>query len=304
MAANKKQLLHPLLRGVLICFFIAIFHLSASAQSGDSVVSTVNKKRFRTLVIGSGVGYTATMIGLNELWYKDSDRQSFRFFNDNAEWKQVDKIGHFFSGFYFSYGASSALRWCGMTPRKSDLAGAVTGFLVMVPIEIFDGYSDAYGASTGDLIANAAGPAFFLAQQSFWKEIRIHPKFSFQSTDYAAQRPEVLGDNWLSEIFKDYNGQTYWLSVDVDKFMKFPRWLNVAVGYGAEGMLYARDRQNAEIGLRSYRQYYLALDIDLTAVKTRSKALKTLIFLANMIRLPAPGLEFSSRGVRFQALQF
>ena len=32
----------------------------------------------------------------------------FDFFNDNGEWKQVDKIGHFYSTYYFSYGTSRA----------------------------------------------------------------------------------------------------------------------------------------------------------------------------------------------------
>jgi hypothetical protein len=115
----------------------------------------------------------------------------------------------------------------------------------------------------------------------------------------------VLGDGLTSEILKDYNGQTYWLSVDMDKFIRFPKWLNLAAGYGAQGMIYARDRQNIEAGYRDpYRQYYLSLDFDLSAIKTRSKVVKTLIFVANMIKIPAPAIEFSSRGTRFHALHF
>ena len=53
--------------------------------------------------------------------------------------------------------------------------------------------------------------------------IRIYPKFSFHRTDYAPLRPDVLGDGLAEEIFKDYNGQTYWLSFDMDKFIKFPK---------------------------------------------------------------------------------
>lgn len=271
-------------------------------QGNDSL--QVNKKRLNTFIIGSSVAYGATLVGLNELWYKDSPKQPFHFFNDNGEWKQVDKLGHFYSAFYFSYGTSKALRWSNVPPKKSDLIGAITGFAILVPIEIFDGFSEAYGASPGDLVADAAGATFFLGQSLLWKEIRIYPKFSFHRTDYAALRPEVLGDGF-SEMFKDYNGQTYWLSADLDKFMRFPRWLNLAVGYGAEGMVYARDEQNIEAGYPpAYRQYYLSIDFDLTAIKTRSKALKTLIFFANMIKLPAPTLEFSEKGTKFHPFFF
>jgi hypothetical protein len=167
-----------------------------------------------------------------------------------------------------------------------------------------DGFSDAYGASSGDLLADAAGAAFYLGQKHLWSEVRIMPKFSFNRSGYAKYRPNVLGDG-LSEVLKDYNGQTYWFSIDLDKFANFPKWLNLAVGYGANGMIYARDNQNLEHGFATpYRQYYFALDLDLTAIKTRSKVLKTMIFLANMIRIPAPALEFSRHGTSFHTFAF
>jgi hypothetical protein len=117
-------------------------------------------------------------------------------------------------------------------------------------------------------------------------------------------RPELLGDNLISEMLKDYNGQTQWLSVDVDKFTPFPKWLNVAIGYGANQMIYARDRQNHAINYYPYRQYYVAVDFDLTAIKTRSKLIKTLIFFASAIKLPSPTLEFSKRGSKFHPFYF
>ncbi|HEY3402718.1 MAG TPA: DUF2279 domain-containing protein [Ohtaekwangia sp.] len=265
----------------------------------------VNKKRLRNFIIGGSVGYAATLVALNELWYSDAQKQAFHFFNDNGEWNQIDKIGHFYSAFYFSYGFSKALQGCNVPVKKSDLIGAITGFAVLVPIEVFDGYSDAYGASGGDLLADAAGSVFYLGQKRLWNEIRIHPKFSFHRTEYPDNRPDVLGDDLPSELIKDYNGQTFWLSVDMDKFMQFPKWLNLGIGYGAEGMVYARDYQNTEAGFPpAYRQYYFTLDFDLTAIKSRSKLVNTLLFIGNMIKLPSPTLEFSSKGTRFYPFYF
>ena len=276
----------------------------AVGQVQDSLYA-INKKRVRVLTIGGTVAYGATLAGLSHLWYADSESQSFRFFNDNAEWNQIDKAGHFFSSFYFSYGTSRALQWCNVPQKKSDLIGSLVGFGVMLPIEILDGFSDAYGASTGDLIANAAGAAFYFGQTALWDEVRIHPKFSFHQTEYAGLRPDLLGENFSSEILKDYNGQTFWLSVDMDKFLKFPKWLNLAAGYGAEGMIYARDYQNLEKGYpKPYRQLYLSIDFDLRAIKSRSKVVNTLIFFASMIKIPAPTLEFSNRGVKFRPMYF
>jgi len=285
------------------CLLLLMF--SALLLHAQADTTRVYKKRLRSFVIGSTAGYAITMTGLNELWYKGNGHQSFTFFNDNSEWKQVDKLGHFYSAFYFSYGTSRALKWCSVKPRKSDLVGALVGFGVMAPIEIFDGFSPAYGASVGDLVADAAGAAFFLGQARLWDEPRIFPKFSFHRTDYAPMRPNLLGDGMPSEIFKDYNGQTYWLSVDMDKFIRFPKWLNIAAGYGAQGMTYARDEETIAAGFAPpYRQYYIGLDFDLRAIKSRSKVVNTLLFVANMIKLPAPTFEFSTKGTRFHVLYF
>jgi len=244
------------------------------------------------------------MIGLNEAWYKNEPQEAFHFFNDNSEWKQVDKIGHFYSAFYVSTFSAKAINDCGVSAKKSAAMGALTGFVALFTIEVFDGYSSAYGASTGDLVANAAGSSFYWAQQVFWKDIRIQPKFSFHETKYAAQRPNVLGDGLAKELLKDYNGQTYWLSVDMDKFMRFPRWLNIAAGYGAEEMVYARDEQNFAAGFSSYRQYYLSVDVDLRDIQTRSKVMRTLFNILSAIKLPAPALEFSQDGLTFHPFYF
>jgi Predicted periplasmic lipoprotein (DUF2279) len=286
--------------GFFLCF--ALMVSQASAQSTDSL--QIDRKRLTRFIVFSGVAYSGTLIGLSELWYKDAAQQSFRFFNDNAEWKQIDKLGHFYAGFYFSYGTSKALRWSNVSERKANLIGAATGFLILTPIEIFDGFSDAYGASSGDLIANAAGSAFFLGQSLLWNETRIYPKFSFHRTTYASLRPNTLGDGFTSELLKDYNGQTYWVCFDMDKFTKFPKWLNLAVGYGAQGMVYARDSQNQEAGYSAYRQYYLSVDFDLTGIRTRSKVLKVLFNLVSLVKLPAPAMEFSKKGVKFRPAYF
>lgn len=306
MAVNRRVL-------ILVAFLLPFAMYGQVPAASDSSKGkdfeagspAVNKKRLKNLVIVSGTAYGVTLAGLHHLWYKDAEKQSFAFFNDNAEWKQVDKLGHFFSTFYFSYGTASALKWCNVPAKKSDLIGAVTGFAIMVPIEIMDGFSDAYGASSGDLLANAAGSAFYLGQTRLWNEVRIYPKFSFHRTGYAQHRPNVLGDDLASESLKDYNGQSYWLSVDMDKFVRFPKWLNFVVGYGAEGMVYARDRQNIENGFgEPYRQFYLGIDFDLTAFKTRSGFVNTLIMIANMVKLPAPAIEFSRSGTTFRPFMF
>ena len=113
---------------------------------------------------------------------------------------------------------------------------------------------------------------------------------------------------------KDYNGQTYWLSVNPASFMsketKFPKWLNLAFGYGANGMtggesnpLYVDSNSNV-IEFKRYRQYYLSLDIDLTRIKTKSKFLKTVFYTIGFIKIPAPSVEFSNGKVKGSLIGF
>jgi hypothetical protein len=287
----------------IVFSILLITSIQVHAQYADT--SSIDKKKFRSLMITAGAVYSISIVGMYELWYKDSEKTSFHFFNDSKGWKQVDKLGHFYSTFYLSYGSSKGLQWTGMSKAKSDLWGSLAGFAIMLPIEIMDGFVVDYGASAYDLAANALGSGFYLGQSRLWNEIRIQPKFSFQRTEFPALREDdVLGDGFVSELLKDYNGQTYWLSFHVDRFIRFPKWLNLAVGYGANGMVYAEDDKNEAAGYHAYRQYYLGLDLDLSHLKTRSKALNTLLFVVGMVKLPAPAVQFSEKGTSFNFFQF
>ena len=118
-----------------------------------------------------------------------------------------------------------------------------------------------------------------------------------------------MGDGFFEELLKDYNGQTYWLSFDIYALgnynRKIPSWLNIAIGYGAEGMVYGREDENIANGYNSYRQYFVGIDFDLSHIQSRKKVIKTLLFIADMIKFPAPTLEFNNKnGVNFHWLYF
>lgn len=295
--------------------FVLFFSFLLSALSGfpgihnDTIPKQVKKQRLILLGVGVNTIYLGSMITLNEIWYKNTPRSGFHFFNDNRQWMQVDKVGHFTTAFHESVLAIHALRWAGLTERKAVWLGSLAGFVYQTPIEYFDGRSPKYGASWGDIVANTAGSALVLGQHLLWKEVRIQPKFSFHRTSLAPQRPNVLGSNLPEEILKDYNGQTYWLSANLSSFLQkdesgFPRWLNVALGYGGHNMVYADKTTNLINGYKSYRQYYLSLDIDFAHVKTKKKWLQYVLYPLNIIHIPFPALEFSKKGLTFHPLYF
>ena len=163
----------------LTCFLILVlsefFTLACCAQTSDSS-NQINKKRLSVLIIGSSTAYVGSMISLNQLWYSNYPKQSFHFFNDAPEWKQVDKVGHFYSAFQLSNITSHALQWSNVPQKKSNKIGALTSFVIMSSIEVLDGFSSGYGASGSDMVANAAGSVFYLGQNLIWKEVRISIK--------------------------------------------------------------------------------------------------------------------------------
>ncbi len=260
------------------------------------------KRKIRATVITLAALDIAALAILSEAWYKDQPRTSFHFFNDLPEWKQADKAGHILCSYQLSKAGIEVLRGWGVNDKKANLWGSVTGFLLISQVELLDGFSSDYGASVSDLAANSIGSLLAFSQYALWDEPRFHIKYSFHRSGYASQRPEVLGSTLWEEILKDYNGQTFWLSVDVDKFLpetsNFPKWLNIGLGYSVENIIMARDTQNP------YRQYFLSIDLDLTDIKTKSRVMKYLLFGINMIHLPAPALEFSKHGMKFHWLYF
>jgi hypothetical protein len=258
---------------------------------------TLDKARLKTIVISEAVIGGTTLIGLNQLWYADYPHSNFHFINDNAEWLQMDKMGHFFSTYQLGSLGANALKWSGASRKSQLLYGATLGVVFMSVVEVFDGYSSQWGYSVGDELANISGAGLYVSQELLWKEQRIIPKVSYHATSYAAQNPAVLGSNFQEQILKDYNGQTYWLSANMYSFTKWkpmPKWLNLAFGYGAEGML-SGNPSSADLVDR-YRQFYLSLDVDLTKIQTKSHFVKTLCTVFNTLKIPAPTIEIKGNG--------
>ena len=269
---------------------------------------TLNISRRNTVIISEAVLFTAGIYGLNELWYKDYPRSNFHTINDGNEWMQMDKIGHAFSSYQLGRLGAESLEWSGVSKKNQLIYGATIGFTFLTAVEILDGFSKEWGFSWTDMASNAAGTTLFVGQELLWKEQRILLKYSFHRTKYAKLRPEKLGDGLLEEFLKDYNGQTYWLSINLKSFFKdskLPNWLNVAIGYGADGMLTGENEPSNLMfpNQDRTRQFYISLDVDLTKIKTNSNILKSIFSIFNVLKVPFPAVEFTDKnGIKFHAI--
>ncbi|GGZ67388.1 DUF2279 domain-containing protein [Algibacter mikhailovii] len=295
-----------------IVFFVLLPSITISQSKINQFLTpsdTLNIPRRNGVIVSEASLATIALIGLNELWYADYERSSFHTINDNDAWMQMDKLGHAFTSYQLGKHGAQLLNWSGVSKKNQLIYGATLGFTFLTAVEILDGYSAEWGFSWGDVMANALGSGMYIGQELLWNEQRIAFKYSFHQTKYAELQPEKLGSTVLEQMLKDYNGQTYWLSFNLKAFFKtsrIPEWLNIGIGYGAEGML--SDTENIVnqyvTSKEAYRKYYLSLDINLNGIKTNSRVLSTVFDVFNMIKVPLPTLEFSEKGTVFHLFYF
>lgn len=258
------------------------------------------------IAIGVEAGiYASSLYGLNKLWYSDYPKSKFHWYNDNDAWLQMDKVGHVYSAYQAGLLGMDVMRWSGVPEKKAIWYGGAYGAIFLTTIEILDGHSAEWGASWGDLIANTSGSALIIGQELLWQQQRLQLKYSFYPSKYADQNPSLLGENTIQQALKDYNAQTLWISANINEFLpntKLPNWLNIAFGYGADGMTSGTlSDQHPIVESGCYlnprnRQYYLSLDVNLRKIDTGNvffnKALKVLSF----IKIPLPAMMYNSKG--------
>jgi hypothetical protein len=210
------------------------------------------------------------------------------------------------------------------------------GVGVMSTIEVMDGFSEEWGFSLGDIGFNLAGAGIFAAQEMAWQEQRIqfkvsgirpgYPQEPLYSTDGTLitsldeRAAGLYGTNFFNVLLKDYNALTVWSTVNVHSFLKnketrFPKWLNIAFGYGADNLYGGtQNRWETEDGVvfeldpqryPRHRQYYLSLDIDWTKLPSKRPWVRVLLRGLNFLKMPAPAFELNSLGkARFHYLHW
>ena len=280
------------------------FSLTAFSQENDSLR---NVKKNVSIVVGTEAAlYAGSMTGLYYLWYVGYPQSSFHFCNDNAEWLQMDKAGHTTTAYHVGLIGYETLRLAGWVEKHSLIYGGPLGFLYLTTVEILDGLSAGWGFSWGDVTANALGTGLFMGQQALWHEQRISMKYSYHKTEFTQYRPDLYGTTLPENMLKDYNGQTIWLSFNIKSLFlnnesKFPQWLNVALGYSADGMTggfynATHYKGNKIPEFTRTRQFVLSPDIDLTRIPVKNKYLKTTLKVLSFIKIPMPAIMIDSQG--------
>ncbi|NPA33735.1 MAG: DUF2279 domain-containing protein [Chlorobi bacterium] len=250
-----------------------------------------SKLSYTTLLLMEAGGHLTAFTGLYFLWYKNYPQTKFHFFNDLPEWLQMDKAGHFYSGYWLT--RLQTYVWKQTNHRNPALMGALWSAVAMTGIEILDGFSAKWGASVYDAIANFAGISLALWQETN-PSITIFPSFSFHPVKYPdeySERARQLFGTFPISLLKDYNGQTYWLAIGHKNWVILP-----AIGYSAEGMLGGTSNCWTENGTQicanipRQRQFLLSFTINWKRLNVNWKYWKTLASVLNIIKVPGPAL--------------
>lgn len=298
-------------RNLILVSFLFVTSISWGQNRFFQPADSLHKGRLVTTSVSIGTVWTGSIIALNQVWYDGFEKTKLHSFDDSREWMQMDKMGHLFTAYHLSQQASKIYRWSGLNRNTSAWIGTGIGFGYQLTFEFLDGRSSAWGFSWSDLAANGIGSALFLSQELLWQEQKIKLKFSYFPTEYAQYRPNTLGSNFTERLLKDYNGQTYWLTISPGTLFpksNFPEWIAIAAGYSVDQKLAGMSDYYATMnGLTSFhaeREFVLSLDIDVSKLPIKKKWLKTVLSPFNIIKIPFPAVVFKSSGVHGNWLYF
>jgi hypothetical protein len=298
---------------MLFLLLILLITTDAHGQVQRSYPDTLVPHRLRNAVITQSAFVAGGLSVLYANWYADRDRVPFQFYNDSKGYNQVDKAGHAFGAYAYSTVGYRMLRHAGVRKGPALLWGGGLGMYFQTPIEVFDGLYEGWGFSWSDMAANAFGTGLLVGQEALFDEQIVQLKFSYWRSPYADDANGYLGDSFGESLLLDYNGHTYWLTTGLDKLtpkLNTPPWLNVAVGYGAGGMLGEFANRSFYRGVRlpeleRYRRLTLSLDINWSKVPASGPFLRALLDALNFVKVPFPGVEWNTKGqMQLRALAF
>ena len=283
-----------------ILFLLTTFIMFSNRTYAQADTSRINKKRI--FIVGGSLASATlgTYLYIQNAWWSD-DQVPFHF-DDGADMvyaKNVDKLGHLMGGLQAADIFTSSMLWAGMSEENALWYGAAFGSSLQLAIEIKDAYAPYWGFSKLDLAFGAAGSLFPVIQfyNNNFKDMYF--KFSYyKRSDIYWQLERERGKEISKYAWQDdYPNQTYWLAIDISKFIEnslIPEWLNLAVGFGLDDSQYLNENNTKKGGKN---EWYIALDYDIPKIlkKWDTPLAKNIKHWLNYIHFPAPTLRISPK---------
>ncbi len=284
---------------IAFLFFVSI-KFSYAIPNKDS-----NNTKKKIINIGVPSAALISLVGINEIWYKNYPRSGFHFFDDFKEWNGMDKIGHACTSYQLNKVSHTLFEKNNI--KNPLLKSSLYTFGYMLGVELLDGYSTEWGFSIYDVIGNGLGTLLYSFQEYKLKNQPFKFKFSSQETPYASCRPSILGENRLQQIFKDYNGQTYWITFNYNelwnKKIKLFDYVDFAVGYSING--FTGGHNNPEIAscdciisecnnLKRTSQFIFSMDLNASKIKKNHPIIGKFLLPFDIVKIPFPAFIINS----------
>ena len=268
-----------------------LLYATSQTDSSKTIIKIIN--------IGVPSAAVISLVGINEVWYKNYARSDFHFFDDLKEWNGMDKIGHACTSYQLNKISHSLFKKNNI--KKPLLKSSVYTFGYMLGVELLDGYSTEWGFSIYDVIGNGLGTILYTLQERKFKNQPFEIKFSSHKSTYASCRPSLLGENRLQQILKDYNSQTYWLTFNYNelwnKRIKLFDYIDFAFGYSIDG--FTGGHNNPEISscnclisncnnLKRTSQFIFSVDLNTSKIKNKHPILGKFLLPFDIVKIPFP----------------
>jgi hypothetical protein len=261
----------------------------ASTHQPDSMFWFIKRK---PLALGATLGFSIPIVLLEYEWWWKKDylykEHKFLYKNDGGFQNYslgVDKCGHFFTSYTYFHTFYDLMKWA----DYSDNTALWTAFAVpaahAISVEMMDGFAK-YGFSSYDLTANFLGIGYAYAQIRVPYLQNFNFKWSYYPTA-AFSRPDP---DW--GLSHDYSGHFYWLSVNMKNVLpesmarSWPKFLNLAVGYGAQSVSTGDDPKNAR------HKFAFSLDYNLSSFDIANDTWAMVVRLVDKFHFPAPGIRY------------
>jgi len=222
---------------------LTIYNNTKSVKKNDTDFNKKSKINYNRLYISTGglaILNIAAYQPFKDAWWEE-ERTHFHFYRgwrrttglwdfgwDDQLYGHMDKLGHYYCGRILSEQLTNISRWIGFEDNHSRWIGPVFSSLLMLEIEIYDGFFKDWGFSLADFAANELGAFAPLIAYKYPALKNFHVKLSYHPSNLPKSEPTFV---------KDYAGMTFWLAWNIHSALptgwknKYPPWLDIALGY-------------------------------------------------------------------------
>ena len=247
---------------------------------------------FRLGLLGTATLGTGLVLNdyYESIWWEGKP-QKFHFKNDFGTLRFSDKLGHAYIGLLITELYTPLFRWSCMSPGNARWGGVATSLLHQILfVEYQDGFAE-WGFSLSDVSADLVGAFYPLLQDRSplldhfdWKW-SYHP--SLHSWGDYLNWNTLLNDLYDNAFHMDYNGMTFWLTGELHPLLPpWPEFLNLALGYGTEGM-------DINKGGSGSSEIFLSLDYAIEKLRGEGKVWKGAKSILKILHLPAPAIRIT-----------